>query len=115
METIITSDKEVEWESHPMVKDIKIKVFLSKRDHNADLTCMLVSLPKGSSFPEHIHENQDDIVYYLKGKCRVWIEGIGEIIAEEGTFLRIPKNTRHAVLEALEDTLLYDVFCPPMI
>jgi quercetin dioxygenase-like cupin family protein len=115
MEAVITSEENVKWEPHPMVKEIKIKVLLSKRDHGVNITCMLVRLPKGSSFPEHIHKEQDDIVFYLSGKCRVMIDGVGELIAKKGTFLRIPKNTRHAVLEALEDTLLYDVFSPAMI
>ncbi len=50
---------------------------LSNRDEKADLTSLLVYLPKGTQVEKHIHENSDDIVYVIKGKATMWIENRG--------------------------------------
>ncbi|RLE48883.1 MAG: hypothetical protein DRJ31_06285 [Candidatus Methanomethylicota archaeon] len=115
MSTVIVDEGKVSWGPHPLAKGVEIKNLLTKKDHGADVTCVLVKLPKGSVVPEHIHKEQDDILFFLEGRCKMFIEGIGEFEAKKGMLIRIPKNTRHSVPEVYEDTLLYDVFSPALV
>ena len=102
----------VSWEPHPQLKTAKVGYFLSQRDDNTELTCMLVHLPVGTEVEKHNHENSDDIIYVVKGKAKMWIEGIGDVPMEEGSFIRIPKGTRHQPHDIVEDVIAYDVFYP---
>jgi mannose-6-phosphate isomerase-like protein (cupin superfamily) len=61
--------------------------------------------------PKHTHEC-DDILYIIKGKAKVWIDGIGDIPALPGTFVRIPKGVLHQPHDVEEDSIIYDVFYP---
>ena len=103
-------EEELQWTPHP-AKGVERKVFISKKEHNVDVTCMQVRIPKGAEVPEHIHEAQDDIIYVLQGKFKLWVEG-EDHNAEKGTLLRVPKGIRHKIYDVQEDTLLYDVFAP---
>ena len=108
---VIQPDK-IKWEPHPQLASAKVSYFLSKRDENADLTCLLVRLPAGSQVEKHIHENSDDIIYVVKGKAKMWIDQIGDVPLVEGAFIRIPKGVLHQPHDIEEDMLLYDVFYP---
>jgi mannose-6-phosphate isomerase-like protein (cupin superfamily) len=44
----------------------------------------------------------------------MWIDGIGDFDIEKGTFVRVPKNTRHRIYDVTEEILNYDVFAPPL-
>ena len=50
-------------------------------DNDADATCIIVACPAGSEIEEHIHKEQDDIIYVLEGEAAMWIEGVGELAA----------------------------------
>lgn len=100
---------------HPLNKEVKIKVLISKREHNADITCMLVKIGRGLEIPEHIHEKQDDIIYPLSGRFTMWVDGVGEFEVEKGVIVRVPKGTKHKILKIHEDTVLLDVFSPALL
>ncbi len=108
---VVTKEDDVAWNPHPIAKGVEIKVLLSKKDHGADVTCMLVRAKKGFEVPEHVHKEQDDILYPLTGRGKMWVDGIGEFDVGKGMIIRVPKNTKHKV-RFEEDTLLYDVFSP---
>ena len=110
-----TKLEDLEWQPHPMLEGVKIKLLLSKKRDNADVTCYLVSVPKGGDVAEHVHEESDDIIYPLKGKAKMFIEGDGEFDLVPGVFVRVPKNTKHRVYDIEEDLLIYDVFVPPIL
>ena len=103
-------EEELQWTPHP-AKGVERKILISKEKHNVDVTCMLVRIPRGIEVPEHIHETQDDIIYVLQGKFKLWAEGT-EYAGEKGTLLRVSRGIRHKIYNVQEDTLLYDVFVP---
>lgn len=109
----VKREKELLWEAHPSLP-IQIKPFLSKKADQAEVTIFLVKLPAGKEIPVHVHEGQEDIIFIVAGKGKMWIEGVGDFALEPGTFVRVPKNTRHRMYEVTEDILNYDVFTPPL-
>jgi quercetin dioxygenase-like cupin family protein len=109
----VKKENELDWAPHPFLP-IQIKSFLSKKDDRGEITIFLVKLPAGKEIPVHVHETQEDIIFILSGKARMWIEGEGDFNIEKGTFIRVPKNTRHRIYDVTEEILNYDVFTPPL-
>jgi len=109
----VKREKEIMWAPHPTLP-IQIKSFLSKRDDQGDVTIFLVKLPAGKDIPVHVHETQEDIIFILAGKAKMWIDGVGDFDIEKGTFVRVPKNTKHRIYNVTKDILNYDVFTPPL-
>jgi len=107
----IVQKGDVKWEPHPQLAGVEVSYLVSHRDENMDLTCMLVHLPPGAHVPKHTHEC-DDILYVIKGKAKVWVEGVGDVPAVAGTFVRIPKGVLHQPHDVEEDFIIYDVFYP---
>lgn len=105
----------IPWTQHPNTKEVVIKPLISQIDHGLDVTCMLVRVPVGIEVGEHIHSNQDDILYPLTGKGTMWVEGIGEFELFSGIVVRVPKGTKHKILNVTEELLIYDVFCPALM
>ena len=58
---------EVPEEPHPFLKGVKMRTLLSRRDDGADFTCILVRCSRGSEIEEHVHPDQEDIIYVLEG------------------------------------------------
>jgi quercetin dioxygenase-like cupin family protein len=108
-------EHELNWEPHPQLKDAQVAHLLSNRGDGADLTIMLVSLPRGIQVEKHIHDQSDDIVYVLKGRGTMWIEGVGDVPLEKGSFVRIPKGVLHQPHSIEEDVVVYDVFYPSLV
>ena len=69
-----------------------------------------VYLKKGCIVPRHSHENEQ-FSYILQGTLK-FILGQETILVSAGEVLHIPSNVPHEA-HALEDTLDFDVFCPP--
>jgi quercetin dioxygenase-like cupin family protein len=111
----VTFLEELTWQVHPLADGVYFKPLVSKSDDGIDVSCMLVSVPKGKQVPEHIHEEQVDILYPLKGKAVMWIDGRDSFSLEPGIIVRVPKGTKHKIGEVTEDLLLYDVFWPALI
>ena len=107
----VIQKEDVKWEPHPQLPNVEVSYLVSPRDEIMDLTCMLVHIPPGVDAPKHTHEC-DDIVYVLKGKANIRVEGIGEVSAVPGTFVRIPKGVLHQPHDVEEDLIVYDVFYP---
>jgi quercetin dioxygenase-like cupin family protein len=72
-----------------------------------------VHLAKGCVVPRHQHEHEQ-VTYILKGALRFTIgaDEPREQIASAEEVLHLPSNVWHAA-EALEDTVVLDVFSPP--
>jgi quercetin dioxygenase-like cupin family protein len=107
--------EDIPWAPHPVVPGISIKPLISSKEHHLNVTCMLVTVPVGKEVPEHIHDTQDDILYPLKGKAVMWVEGVGEFSLEPGQIVRVPKGKKHKITNIVEELLVYDVFCPALI
>jgi quercetin dioxygenase-like cupin family protein len=108
-------ERELSWEPHPQLKDAQVAYLLSHRDEEADLTIMLVSLPRGIQVEKHTHDGSDDIVRVIRGKGKMWIDGVGDVILERGSFVRIPKGVLHQPHSIEEDMVVYDVFYPFLV
>ena len=76
---------------------------------------MLVFVPAGNEVPEHIHDNQDDILYPLKRKAIMWVDGTGSSSLEPGVIVRVSKGKKHKITEITKDLLIYDVFSPSIM
>jgi quercetin dioxygenase-like cupin family protein len=109
----VKRDQDLSWEPHPFLP-IQIKLLGTRKLDQADVTCFLVKIPVGKEIPEHTHEIQEDIIFLLSGKGKMWIDGTGDFDIEKGTFVRVPKNTRHRIYGVTEEILNYDVFVPPL-
>ena len=74
--------------------------------------CMIshVTLRKGCIVPSHTHANEQ-MVCVLSGCLRFTLES-GTIDLRPGGVLHLPAEAPHAA-EALEDTVVLDVFAPP--
>jgi quercetin dioxygenase-like cupin family protein len=73
---------------------------------------MLVKVPAGIEIPEHIHEEQADILYPIKGKAEMYVEGAGTFPLTSGVIVTVPKGTKHSIFNVTEELLVYDVFQP---
>lgn len=75
-----------------------------------------VRLEAGCRVPTHSHENEQ-LAWVVEGRMRF---GIGEedaserteMIVEAGAVLHLPSNLPHSA-EAIEDSLVIDLFAPP--
>ncbi|MFT3972102.1 MAG: cupin domain-containing protein [Amaricoccus sp.] len=72
-----------------------------------------VTFEKGDSVPPHRHENEQ-FTHVLRGCLKFTLGDKGEdtVVVAAGEVIVIPSDLLHAV-EALEDTLEYDMFTPP--
>jgi mannose-6-phosphate isomerase-like protein (cupin superfamily) len=51
----------------------------------------------------------------VKGKAKMWIEGIGDVPMVEGGFIRIPKGVWHQPHDIEEDVIAHDVVWYPSL
>ncbi len=107
--------EDIAWVSHKLSPEAKTKTMISKKDDGLDVSCVLVDLPVGVEIPEHIHDQQDDILYPLKGKATMWVDGTGFFTLEPGVIVRVPKATKHKIIDVVEDMVIYDVFSPATV
>lgn len=75
-----------------------------------------VTLKKGLKVPTHRHENEQ-FACVLSGRIRFALGAVGspehrQVTLEGGAVLYLPSNTPHAA-EALEETVVLDIFSPP--
>ncbi len=103
--------QELSWKAHPIFKDLLIKKLLTHEMDNVDLSIVMVRVKKGAEVPAHVHE-QDDIVYHLEGKGKMWVDGEGDLEVAAGSFLRIPAGVRHQPHDIEEDILAFDIYLP---
>ena len=90
MEIFKTVD-DIAWRPHPLVKEVNIKPLVTKGEDGLDVTCLLVKVPAGIEIPEHVHDEQVDILYPLQGKAEVNVEGAGTFDLKPGVIIRVPK------------------------
>ena len=89
------------------------KMLLSRQD-TSTASVKLGVLEKGGRIEVHMHDDSDQIEYYLSGRAVMFIEGLGERTIKEGTFTYIPKGVKHGVREVMEPLKILTVFIPPL-
>jgi quercetin dioxygenase-like cupin family protein len=103
---------DISWRPHPLFKEVNIRPLVTKKEDGLNVTCMLVRIPAGKEIPEHIHEEQVDILYPLQGKAEMHVDGAGTFPLKPGIVVRVPKSTKHYIFNVTEELLIYDVFQP---
>ena len=91
-----------------------MRVLYSRRDDGGDLTCFVVRCPAGSAIEEHVHEDETDVIYVLRGRASMWVEDRGVFPLRPGVFVVVPRGLRHRTFDVEEELVIYDVFTPPM-
>jgi mannose-6-phosphate isomerase-like protein (cupin superfamily) len=91
----LIKEKEIVWSPHPRFPNVRIASLMMRSEETPPLECALVEMPPDADIAEHVHDQEDDILYVLRGKAVMWVEGKGDMPLSEGSFLRIPKGTRH--------------------
>ena len=100
--------------AHPFLENVAMRTLYSKRDDGADITCFVVRCAVGSEIEEHVHRDEADIIYILRGRATMWVEDRGSFPLEPGVFVVVPKGLRHRTYGVREELIIYDVFTPPM-
>jgi len=72
---------------------------------------MIMTLKKGCIFSMHKHP-EEQFTYIVKGKLKYEIAGKEAVILTDGDAVHLPSNVGHGGGEALEDTLVLDIFTP---
>ena len=103
------------WEPHPLAKGVDIKPLVTKRDHGLNVSCILVKIPSGIEIPEHTHADQVDILYPIRGKAEMFVEGAGNFSLKPGVVVRVPMGAKHKIFNVTEELIIYDVFHPATI
>lgn len=103
------------WQPHPFAKGVIIKPLVTKRGDGLNVSCLLVKVPVGIEIAEHIHEEQVDILYPLKGKAEMFVKGTGVFTLAPGLVVRVPRAVKHRIFNVTEELLIYDVFYPATI
>lgn len=112
---VCTEVDNLSWDPHPLAEGVKIKPLVTKRDHDLNVSCILVKVPAGIGIPEHIHEEQVDILYPLRGSAEMYVEGRGAFALEPGVVVRVPIGAKHKIYNVAEELIIYDVFHPATI
>jgi mannose-6-phosphate isomerase-like protein (cupin superfamily) len=112
--SIIKNLDQVTETRHPFLENVGMRTLYSKRDDEGEATCFVIRCVVGSEIEEHVHHDEVDIIFVLKGKATMWIEDRGSFSLEPGVFVVVPKGLRHRTYDVKEELLIYDIFIPPM-
>ncbi|MGO8951980.1 MAG: cupin domain-containing protein [Rhodomicrobium sp.] len=97
------------WSPHPAFAGVLV-AWLVQRPKTPAVSCALVQLPPEAEVPEHARAQEDDILYVLRGRARMWVEERGDMQLEAGTFLRIPRGVRHRPHSFKDGFLAFNVW-----
>jgi mannose-6-phosphate isomerase-like protein (cupin superfamily) len=106
---------DLDWNPHPKFPGVELAYMLTRKEDGVDMTCAIVHWKVGAEIPRHIHEESDDILYILKGKAKIWIDGSGDIPLEAGSFVRVPAGVEHQPHDIEEDLLAHDTWFPATV
>jgi len=102
----------LQWAPHPKFKGVEVAYLLSRQEDGIDVTCILARWHVGAEIPKHIHEGSDDILYILRGKGKIWIDGVGDVPLAAGSFVRVPMGVLHQPHDVEEEMILHDMWFP---
>ena len=75
----------------------------------------LAWFPAESHAPEHVHENQEEIIYIISGYGAIYFDNQPEEV-KAGDFVSIPSKVTHSIRnDAREEMELLYVFSPPVV
>jgi quercetin dioxygenase-like cupin family protein len=109
---VFKKEAEVPWTPHDRVKNAQLKLLYTKEKDGSPITVVIVHLEKGVTLPDHRHPEQPDLIYPLRGKATMFIEGEPEFPLEPGMVVQVPVNVLHAIRNVEEDFYMYNVWAP---
>jgi len=112
--SIVRKIDEIKETKHPFLDNIDMRVLYSKREDGADITSFIVNCKIGSEIEEHVHPEENDIIYVLQGRATMWIEDREHFTLAPGVFVVVPKGLKHKTYDITEELIIYDIFTPPM-
>jgi len=80
-------------------------------DTNGAYSCIEELIPQGPAAPPHIHEAADETFYILEGEATFFVED-QPIKATAGSFVSIPRGTKHAFQIDSETVRLLNTYVP---
>ena len=80
-------------------------------DPKAPLAASILTLPKGTKVPEHVHAKETEALYDLAGAGTLTVAGT-EIAVTSTSVVQIPPNTKHAFV-ASDDVRALQIYTPP--
>lgn len=80
-------------------------------DTNGAYSCIEELIPQGSAAPPHIHEAADETFYIMEGEATFFVED-QQIKATAGSFVSIPRGTKHAFQIDSETVRLLNTYVP---
>lgn len=100
------------WAPHPQYTGVRMAWLAKGAELGVSYSCALLEMADGAQIPEHIHADEDDVLYVLKGSARMAIGG-EDIALVSGSFLRVPKGMPHRPHGFAGGFTIYDVWvCP---
>ena len=112
--SIVRKLSQVEETAHPFLENVGMRTLYSRRGDGGEVTCFVVRCKVGAEIEEHVHPEEEDIIYVLQGRATMWIEDRESFPLESGVFVVVPRGLRHRTFDVVEELLIYDVFSPPM-
>lgn len=80
-------------------------------DTNGAYSCIEELIPQGPAAPPHIHEAADETFYMMEGEATFFVED-QPIKATTGSFVSIPRGTKHAFQIDSETARLLNTYVP---
>lgn len=80
-------------------------------DTNGAYSCIEELIPHGPAAPPHIHEAADETFYIIEGEATFFVED-QPIKATAGSFVSIPRGTKHAFQIDSETVRLLNTYVP---
>lgn len=104
--------EEMRWQPHPRFRGTERASLLNKRDDNFGVTMALDRWSPGAELDRHTHPDCDDIFYIIRGKAKIWIDGVGDVPLVLGSFVKVPKGVAHQPHSVEEETLCHHCWFP---
>jgi len=114
METKFFPQREMIFTKHPEFDNVKVAMFITSQESLSSCVCLLEIAP-GSETPIHVHEEQADSVFVVRGRGETYVNGSWQPI-EPGDYLFIPAKGEHGTRNTGSEPLrLFVHHSPPMI
>jgi mannose-6-phosphate isomerase-like protein (cupin superfamily) len=105
----LMADGEVAWEPHPSFSNVRVGRLGVVRPDDC-VRFALVEMDATSIVTEHIHEDEDDVLYILRGSAVLWTELTGDVPLTVGSFVRVPKGIRHRPHSFSDDFRIFNAW-----
>jgi quercetin dioxygenase-like cupin family protein len=86
-------------------------ILATAEDTNGAYSCIEELIPRGPSAAPHIHEAADESFYIIEGEMTFFIED-QRIKATAGSFVSVPRGTKHAFQIDSETVRLTNTYVP---